>query len=123
MLIWCFFYLPTIANRSKVHLFRWGVILTIGTAILWLPLAFLNNRILVPCALSKSVQTVLLWALLLTVITIRNCGCEMAYVSVFVMLNNSVLDGDLGLVNGFGQSKYFYIHTYVYYMFESFACI
>jgi hypothetical protein len=57
---------------------------------------------------------------LMAIITVKNCAANLAFVSVAIMTNNSVYDCNLGVVNGFGQSKLLrcirciYVHGYEY---------
>lgn len=104
MMFFTFFFLPAIArNSSKLWMFRRGVIGSIPVAMSW-PLIGLLYRYYISKLHSSQLQTMVLWPLLVITCVCKSVMSCFAFTAVMILINHSVTEEHLGVVNGLGQS-------------------
>lgn len=104
MLVFTTMALPLIARNSKLWMFNVGILGAIPLAFGWPLLAVFNYHVVVPNIHNPSTQKMIMWFLLITLCILKNVMATLSFTAVMILVNHSVVEDYLGLVNGLGQS-------------------
>mmetsp|Transcript_22034 Transcript_22034/g.30258 ORF Transcript_22034/g.30258 Transcript_22034/m.30258 type:complete len:502 (+) Transcript_22034:3-1508(+) len=103
MLLFTTCFLPILSKNSPIWLFQVGALMAIPFTYCWPLAAILNDSVIVHFSDSHSQLFIKIAVLVLVSVGQNIAGC-LAFTASMIQVNHSVLEDDLGKVNGFGQS-------------------
>ena len=95
-------FLPNIASKSKLWMFRIGIYGGAPLTVAW-PLVAFTYAHYIQHLLPVKVAHLILWVLLLVVCILKSVFACLSFTGIMIMINNSVYNEHLGSVNGFAQ--------------------
>jgi hypothetical protein len=95
LLFFTSFFLPKIASKSKLWMFRMGIYGGAPFTIMWPLVAYLYNHY-IQNVVSKKVAQNILWILLVGVCTFKSIFACLSFTAVMILINNSVYNQYLG---------------------------